>query len=69
MEVDVGNGVEVELGSSELAEATPPKIVAANAQTSRRLLTTLGNDSSWPNTHVWFVRPKLSIAVSNLGLG
>jgi len=59
LEVEVGKGVEVELGSSELAEATPPRMVAANAQTSRRLLTTLGKLSSWPNTHVWFVRPKL----------
>jgi len=60
LEVEVGKGVEVELGSSELAEATPPRMVAANAQTSRRLLTTLGKLSSWPNTHVWFVRPKQS---------
>jgi len=34
-------------------------MVVANAQTSCRLLTTLGKVSSWFNTHVWFVRPKL----------
>ena len=41
-------------------------IVEANAQTSRKLLTTAGNELSPPYTHVWFVRPKLSrIGVSN----
>jgi len=60
LEVDVGKGVEVELGSSELAEATLPRTVAANAQTSCRLLTTAGKLLSWSNTHVWFVRPKQS---------
>ena len=34
-------------------------MVAANAQTSCRLLTTSGKLSSWSNTQVWFVRPKL----------
>jgi hypothetical protein len=52
LEVGVGEGVEVELGSSESAEATWPKMVEANAQTSRRLLTTVGNVLSSPYTHV-----------------
>jgi hypothetical protein len=59
LEVVVGKGVEVELGSSESTETTLPMMVEANAQTSRRLLTTEGNELSSPNTHVWFVWPKL----------
>jgi len=60
LEVGVGKEVEVELGSSESAEATWPMMVEANAQTSRRLFTTAGNVSSSPYTHVWFVCPKQS---------
>lgn len=59
LEVGVGNEVEVELGSSESAEATWPRIVEASAQTSPKLLTTVGSDASSPYTHVWFVWPKL----------
>ena len=59
MEVAVGVGEEVGVGTSESTPETLPKRVEANAQRSRKLLTTAGKEASSPNTHVWFVWPKL----------
>lgn len=69
MEVEAGKGVELGLGSCELAEATWPRMVDANAQTSRKFLTTSGKVLSWSNTHVWFVWPKLWSASATGALG